>query len=176
MRVEDGVEFGKSGGGLGVDEGGAPAVGCDERDEIEFDLGFDLGPEHAAVGLSSLPADVMEGGGGTLALEHLGSGEGVGVGDGAVVLFGDLRGGDAEAEEAGVDEAKGFLHGGVIEKILVDERAEFGTGVHEGAAGDGADFVDDGGGEAGVEDSCAGGTCGAEEEDFHGWSDAACGG
>jgi len=53
--VDGGVELRESGGGLGVDEGGAPAVGFDHGDEIEFDLGFDLRPEHAAVGLSSLP-------------------------------------------------------------------------------------------------------------------------
>ena len=166
--MEEGVKLGEGGGRPGVDEGGAPAVGIDERDEVVLGLGFHAGPEHAAVGLSSLPADVMEGRVGTVALEHIGSGEGIGVGDGAVVVFGNLRGGNAEAEEAGVDGAEGFLDGGVIQEILVDEGAELGIGVHERAAGDGADFVDDGGGEAGFEDGVADGTSGAEEEEFHG--------
>jgi len=95
----------------------------------------------------------MEGRAGTESFEHLGGGESVGVGDFAVVLFGDLRGRDAEAEEAGVDIAESFLDGGVIQKILVDVGAEFGIGVHERAASDGADFVDDGGREASVKDS-----------------------
>ena len=64
--VDCGVEFGESGRRLGVDESRAPAVSLDKRNEIKFDLGFDLGPEHAAVGLSSLPADVMKGRAGTL--------------------------------------------------------------------------------------------------------------
>ena len=154
-------------GGLGVDEGGAPAVGFDEGDEIVFRLGFHAGPEEAAVGASSLPTDVMEGRAGTEEFEHFGGGEGVRVGDFAVVLLGNLRGGDAEAEEAGIDGAEGFLYGGIIEKILVNVGAEFGMGVHERAASDGADFVDDGGGEAGVKDGCADGAGCAEEEDFH---------
>ena len=167
--MEEGVEFREGGGRLGVNECGAPAIGVDECDEVEFDLGFYAGPEHPAVGRSSLPADVVEGGARAFGFEHLGCSESVGVGDFAVVLSGDLRGGDAEAEETGINGAEGFLDGGVIQKILVDEGAEFGTGVHERAAGDGADLVDDGGGEASVEDAAACGTCGSKEEDFHGF-------
>jgi hypothetical protein len=165
--MEESVKLGESGGGLGVNEGGPPAVGAEEGDEIEFDLRFDLGPEHAAVGVSSLPADVVEGRARTERLEHLGGGEGVGVGDFAVVLLGNLRGGDAKTEEASVDGVEGFLDGGVIQEIFVDVGTQLGIGVHERAAGDGADFVDDGGGEAGFKDGVACGTGGTEEEDFH---------
>lgn len=76
--------------------------------------------------------------------------------------------GDAEAEEASVYGAEGFLRGGIIEKILVDVGAQLGAGVHERAAGDGADLVDDRGGQAGVEDGVADGASGAEKQDFHG--------
>ena len=109
----------------------------------------------------------MKNGIGAATLEHVGGGQCVGIGYGAIVLFGNLRDGNAEAEKTGVDVAEGLFDGGVIQKIFVNEGSEFGIGVHEGAASNGADFVNDGGGEAGVEDSGAGGTCGAEEEDFH---------
>ena len=165
--IEEGVNFGEAGGGWGVDEGGAPAIGGDELDEVVFGLRFHAGPEEAAVGASSLPADVMEGGAGTEEFACYGGGERVRVGDFAVFVFGDLRGGDAETEEAGVDGAEGFLNGGIIQKILVDVGAEFGICLHERAAGDGADFVDDGRGKAGVKDGCAGGTCCTEKENFH---------
>jgi hypothetical protein len=164
---EEGVELGEAGGRLGVDESGAPAVGVDELDEIVFGLGLDAGPLHAALRVSSLPADVMEVGVGTVALEHVGGGERVGIADGAVVFFRDLRGGDTKAEKAGIDAAEGFFDGGVIQKILVDVSAELGAGVHQRPARDGADFVNDGGGEAGLEGGVADGTGGAEEEDFH---------
>src|ERR1700722_4569303 len=54
------VEFREARGGLGVDEGGAPAVGFDEVDQVLLGLRFDASPEQAAAGLGSLPADVME--------------------------------------------------------------------------------------------------------------------
>jgi hypothetical protein len=39
--------------------------------------------------------------------------------------------------------------------------------VHQRAAGNGPDFIDERGGEAGVEDRSPGGARGTEEEDFH---------
>jgi hypothetical protein len=78
-----------------------------------------------------------------------------------------LRDGSAETEKASIDGTESFLNGRVIQKILVNEGTELGAGVHQRAAGDGADFVNDGGGEAGVEDGVADGTGSAEEEKFH---------
>jgi len=161
------VEFGEARGRLGVNEGGAPAVGFDEVDQVLLGLRFDARPEHAAAGLGSLPADVMEGPAGALQFEHVGGGERVGVGDGAVFLLGNLRGGDAEAKQAGVSGTKGVFDGRVIQKILVNERAQFGTGVHERAADDGANFVNDGRCETRIENSRASGTRCAKEKDFH---------
>ena len=110
----------------------------------------------------------MESGSGTVALEHVGSGERKGIGDFAVVVSGDLGNGSAEAEEASVDGTKGFLNSGIIQKILMDVSAELGAGVHQRAAGDGTDLVNDGSAEAGVEDGVADGTGATEEEEFHG--------
>jgi hypothetical protein len=167
-RNEESVDFGKARRRLGVNEGGAPAIGINEFDEVVLGLGLDASPKEAAGGASSLPTDVVESGGGALGFKHVGGGESVGVGDLAVVLFRNLGGGDAEAEQAGIDGPEGFLDRGVIQKIMVDESAKLGIGVHERATGDGADFVDDGGGAASFEDGIANGAGGAEEEDFHG--------
>lgn len=57
---EERVKFWHGGRGLGIDEGGAPAVGVDEGDEVLFGLGFDARPDHTTVQISSLPADVVE--------------------------------------------------------------------------------------------------------------------
>jgi hypothetical protein len=78
-----------------------------------------------------------------------------------------LRDGDTEAEQAGVNAAEGLFDGGVIEKILVNEGAQLGAGVHQRAARDGADFINDRSVETSIEDCPARGTGGAEEEDFH---------
>lgn len=86
-RNEESVELGKAGGRLGINEGGAPAVRADEFDEVVLGLCFDAGPEHAAVGVSSLPADEMKGRAGTLGLQHLRGSEWEGIGDFAVVLL-----------------------------------------------------------------------------------------
>jgi hypothetical protein len=144
----------------------------DKFDEVVLGLRFHARPKHAAAGLGSLPADVMEGRAGAFVFEHVGGGERVGIGDGAVFLLGNLRGGNAEAEKAGIDGAEDLFDGRVIQKILVDKGAQLGTGVHQRAPGDGAHFVDDGSGKAGVEDGCTRGACCAEEEDFHGEFDA----
>jgi hypothetical protein len=164
---EESVDFGKAGRRLGVNEGGAPAIGIDELDEIVLGLGLDASPKEAARWASSLPADVVKSRAGALGFEHIRGSKRVGVGDLAVFLFRYLRGGDAEAEEAGVDGPEGFLDRGVIQKIVVDESAKLGIGVHERATGDSADFVDDGGGAAGFEDGIANGTGGTKEKDFH---------
>ena len=149
------VELRKAWGRLGIDEGRAPAVGVNEFDEVMLGLGLDTGPKEAAAGTSSLPADVVEGRSGTLGFEHVGGGEGVGVGDLAVALFGDLGGGDAKTKEADIDGSESFLYRGVIQKVLVDKGAEFGIRVHQRTARDGADFVDNGSGAAGFEDGVA---------------------
>jgi len=166
-RNEESVDFGKAGRRLGVNEGGTPTVGINELDEVVLGLGLNASPEKAAGGASSLPADVMESRAGALGFEHIGGSKRVGVGDLAIFLFRYLRGGDAEAEQAGIDGSEGFLDRGVIQKIVVHESAKLGIGVHERAAGDSADFVDDGGGAAGFEDGGANGTGGTEEKDFH---------
>jgi len=165
--IGEGVDFRQSGRRWRIDESGTPAIGVDELDEVVFGLGFDAGPKHAGIGVSSLPADVVESRVGAVTLEHVGGGERVRVRDGAVILFGNLRGGDAEAKETGVDAAEGLFNRGVIEKILVDVGTELGAGVHQRTAGDGADFVDDGGSGASLQNGVADGTSGAEQEDFH---------
>jgi hypothetical protein len=167
-RNEESVDFGKAGRRLAVNEGGAPAIGINELDEVVLGLGLDASPKEAAGGASSLPADVVESRAGALGFEHIGGSERVGVGDLAIFLFRNLGGRDAEAEQAGIDRPEGFLYRGVIQKIMVDEGAKLGIGVHERATADGADFVDDGGSAAGFEDGIADGTGGTEEEDFHG--------
>jgi len=154
-RKEEAVEYRKARRGLGVDEGGTPAVGIDQFDEVALSLRLDASPKKATGRASSLPADVVEGRSGTLGFEHVGGGQGVGVGDLAVALFGDLGGGDAKTEEAGIDGSESFLYRGVIQKILVDKGAEFGIRVHQRTARDGADFVDNGSGAAGFEDGVA---------------------
>ena len=73
------VEFREARGGLGVDEGGAPAVGFDEFDEIVLGLRLDARPELAAVGASARAADVMERRARTFGFEHVGGGERVRV-------------------------------------------------------------------------------------------------
>lgn len=166
-RLDQRVDFRETGRGLGADEGGAPAVGVDQVDEIVLGLRFHTRPEHAAGGVRSLPTDVMESRASAFGFEHVGGGERVGVANRAVFLLGDLRGGDAKAKEAGVHRVESFFDGRVIQKILVDVGAQLGTGVHKRAAGDGADLVDDRRGKAGVEYSRTGGTCSTEEKNFH---------
>jgi hypothetical protein len=78
-----------------------------------------------------------------------------------------LRDGNAEAEQADFNVAEGFFGGGEIQKILVSESAKLGIGLHQRPAGNSADFVDDGGGEARFQDGSAGGARGTEEKDFH---------
>jgi len=78
-----------------------------------------------------------------------------------------LRDGSPETEEAGVNGLKSFLGSGVIEKIFVDVSAELGIGVHQRATGDDADFVNDGGSEAGFEDGVADRAGCAKEENLH---------
>ena len=166
-REKETVKYRKAWRGLGVDEGGTPAVGIDQFDQVALSLRLDASPKKGTRRTSSLPADVVEGRSGTLGFEHVGSGERIGVRDLAVVLFGDLSGGDADAEEAGIDGAEGFLDCAVIQKILVNEGAELGSRVHEGTAGDGTNFVNDGSGAAGFEDGVTDGAGGAKEENFH---------
>ena len=163
----DCVVFRHGRGGLGVDERRAPAIRIDEFDEILLRLTFHAGPEHAALGVGSLPADVMEGRAGALGFEHLRSGKRHGVGNFAVILVGNLRDRSAETEKACVDAAEGFLDGRIIQKILVNESAELGVRVHERPADNGANFIDDGCGGASVKDRISDGTGGAEEKDFH---------
>jgi hypothetical protein len=154
-RKKETVEYRKAWRGLGLDEGGTPAVGIDQFDEVALGLRLDTSPKKATGRASSLPADVVEGRSRTLGFEHVGGGEGVGVGDLAIVLFGHLGGGDAKAEEAGIDGSESFLYRGVIQKILVDKGAEFGIRVHQRTTRDGADFVDNGSSAAGFEDGVA---------------------
>src|SRR5258708_23628421 len=166
-RLDQRVEFGHAGRRLGVDESGAPAIGVDKFDEIVRGLCLHAAPEHAAAGLGSLPADVMESRARAFGFEHVGGGERIGVSDGAVLLLGNLRGGNGEAEQASVGGVEGFFDGRVIQKILVNKSAQLGTGVHERAANDGADFVNDRSGKASIKNGCAGGTCCAEGKNLH---------
>ena len=167
QRKEESVESRKTCGGLGVDEGRAPTIGGNEFHEVVLGLGLDASPKEGAGGASSLSADVVEGCAGALRFEHVGSSEGVGVGDFAVVLFRNLGGRDAKTKEAGINGLEGLLNRGVIEKILVHEGAQLRIRVHERAAGNRAHFLDDGGRTAGFEDRITDRTCGAEEKDFH---------
>src|SRR6516165_7656078 len=59
-RVKRSVKFGQSWRGLGVNQGGSPAICICKFDEVVFSLRFHPGPRHAAFSMSTPPADVVK--------------------------------------------------------------------------------------------------------------------
>src|SRR5262249_42221022 len=82
-------------------------------------------------------------------------------------LFRNLRDGDAEAKEAGVNAAEGFFYGRVIQEVFMNIGAQLGTGVHERATHDGANFGDNGRSGAGFQSGVANRPGGAEKKNYH---------
>jgi hypothetical protein len=64
------------------------------------------------------------------------------VRDAGVLGFGHTGGGDADAEEAGVEAGEIGLDGGVVEEIAVNEFSQLGVALAGWIADDGEDLLD----------------------------------
>ena len=94
-----------------------------EFEDVVFCFAFDASP-HAAVALGAVGSgsgDVDERHGWVELCERGRGGEGKVVGDAGVLGLGHAGGGDADAEEAGVEAGEIGLDGGVVEEIAVNE-------------------------------------------------------
>jgi len=154
----------------GHDAGGTKHVRVKgQSQERIFGGAFHARPHGAAFfgAIGAHAGDVDEGHRGIEACEKACSGEGDIEGDVAVVGFLHSHGGDAQAEEAGVDLRPVFFEGREIEEVGYDEFAELGVGLRGGLAHHGGDGGDVGTEEAFAQDALADHSGCAEEKYVH---------
>ena len=105
----------------------------------------------------------------SVSTEIAGGADGEFVGDALVVGGAHAGGGNAEAEERGVEPGELGLDGGEIARIGAGDLADFWMLLGDGIAADEKDGFDIGVAEAFAENALADHAGSAEENDAHGW-------
>src|ERR1700678_3890178 len=123
------------------DQPGTEHKGGVERQPQQFVFGFALDTRpHGTAAFGTVRAGagyIDEGHTGIEPGKHAGGGESETVGDALIILLAHAGGGDAQAEETGVEAGELVFDGRKIEEILVDEFAKFrvllsGRAAHDG--------------------------------------------